>query len=338
MSGIVGKNLGRGSGIVTATPVGADTVSGASIVDDAIDSEHYVDGSIDNAHIADDAIDSEHYVDGSIDNAHIADDAIDSEHYADGSIDNAHIADDAIDSEHYADGSIDEAHIADNAVTLAKMAGGTDGNIISYDASGDPVAIATGDDGQVLTSTGAGSPPAFEDAGGGGAWNIIGTSVASDSATIDQTGLSSTYDTYAIALSDIRSASDSVNGWLRLGDSSGIDSGASDYKFNYSNRSTDGTLTEGIDAADPQMLLISNFGNATGEGGGGLFYLHCPTDGVTFPHISGHYSVTATDGSVRGGLSFGRRSTVIAVDRVQFLLSSGNVTSGRMTVWGIAHA
>ena len=168
MSGIVGKNLGRGSGLITASPVAADSVSGASIVDDAIDSEHYTDGSIDNAHIADDAIDSEHYADGSIDNAHIADDAIDSEHYADGSIDNAHIADDAIDSEHYADGSIDTAHIADNQITLAKMAGGTDGNIISYDGSGDPVAIATGNDGQVLTSTGAGSPPAFEDAAGGG--------------------------------------------------------------------------------------------------------------------------------------------------------------------------
>ena len=118
MSGIVGQNPNRGSGVIGATA--------------------------------------------------IADDAIDSEHYADGSIDNAHIADDAIDSEHYAAGSIDEAHIADNAVTLAKMASGTDGNIISFDASGNPVAIATGNDGQVLTSTGAGSPPAFEAAGGGG--------------------------------------------------------------------------------------------------------------------------------------------------------------------------
>ena len=125
MSGIVGKNLGRGSGVVKATPVGADTVSGASIADDAIDSEHYTDGSIDNAHIADDAIDSEHYADGSIDNAHIADDAIDSEHYADGSIDNAHIADDAIDSEHYADGSIDNAHIADDAIDSEHYAAGS---------------------------------------------------------------------------------------------------------------------------------------------------------------------------------------------------------------------
>jgi len=151
MSGIVGKNLGRGSGIVTATPVGADTVSGASIVDDAIDSEHYADGSIDNAHIADDAIDSEHYADGSIDNAHIADDAIDSEHYADGSIDNAHIADNAIDSEHYADGSIDNAHIADDAIDSEHY----------VDGSVDDAHLATGISASKLT----GSLPALTLAG-----------------------------------------------------------------------------------------------------------------------------------------------------------------------------
>jgi len=135
----------------------------------SIDSDEYIDGSIDRAHLSADIIDG----------TKIADDAIDSEHYTNGSIDTAHIAadqivasliaDDAINSEHYTDGSIDTAHIADNQVTLAKMAGGTDGNIISFDASGDPVAIATGSDGQVLTSAGAGAPPAFENAGGGSA-------------------------------------------------------------------------------------------------------------------------------------------------------------------------
>jgi len=43
----------------------------ADIGDEIIDSDAYVDGSIDNAHIADDAIDSEHYVDGSIDGEHL---------------------------------------------------------------------------------------------------------------------------------------------------------------------------------------------------------------------------------------------------------------------------
>ena len=67
---------------LTADAIGADAINGSKIADDSIDSEHYVDGSIDNAHlsadcvngskIADDSIDSEHYVDGSIDNAHVS--------------------------------------------------------------------------------------------------------------------------------------------------------------------------------------------------------------------------------------------------------------------------
>jgi hypothetical protein len=86
-------------------------VVGANIANDAIDSQHYADGSIDNAHIADDQIDSEHYVDGSIDLAHLAAD----------SVDGTKIADDAINSEHYTDGSIDNAHLADDAVGIAEL-------------------------------------------------------------------------------------------------------------------------------------------------------------------------------------------------------------------------
>ena len=124
------------AGHVSTADLAADAVDGTKIADNAIDSEHYTDGSIDNAHIADDAIDSEHYADGSIDNAHIADNAIDSEHYADGSIDTAHIAadaidgtliaDNAVDSEHYTDGSIDSAHIGADQVITAKI---LDGNV-----------------------------------------------------------------------------------------------------------------------------------------------------------------------------------------------------------------
>jgi len=126
---------------ITKSGITADAVDATKIADNAVDSEHYTDGSIDNAHIADDAIDSEHYADGSIDNAHIADDAIDSEHYAAGSIDTAHyaagsvdatalgadavtaakIGDDIINSEHYVAASIDNEHLADDAVGVAEL-------------------------------------------------------------------------------------------------------------------------------------------------------------------------------------------------------------------------
>ena len=186
MSGIVGSFFNhKGSGIIAklgtdghtfnsggagkkaiteAVVVVADGVDGSKIADDAVESEHYADGSIDNAHIADDAIDSEHYADGSIDNAHIADDAIDSEHYAAGSIDNAHLADDAVDSDELAAGAVDTAHIADNQVTLAKMAGLARGKLIYGDSGGDPAALAVGSADQVLTHDG--TDLSWEDAGG----------------------------------------------------------------------------------------------------------------------------------------------------------------------------
>tara|TARA_R110002110_G_scaffold235517_1_gene451564 strand:- start:303 stop:1208 length:906 start_codon:yes stop_codon:yes gene_type:complete len=167
------------SGIVRANNSGQ---SGAVSNIETIDSDDYVDASIDNAHLADDAVDSDELAAGSVDTAHlaadvitgakIADDAIDSEHYTDGSIDNAHIADDAIDSEHYAAGSIDTAHIADNQVTLAKMAGITRGSIIYGDASGDPAALAKGTDTYVLT---AGADDISWAAAAGGPRSVIKT-------------------------------------------------------------------------------------------------------------------------------------------------------------------
>ena len=83
--GTISTGVWQGTAIASAY-IAADAITGAKIADDAIDSEHYTDGSIDTAHLAADAITG----------AKIADDAIDSEHYAAGSIDTAHIADDQV--------------------------------------------------------------------------------------------------------------------------------------------------------------------------------------------------------------------------------------------------
>ena len=112
-------NLGN---VSFSTTLAADVVTGAKIADNAINSEHYTDGSIDRVHLAADIIDG----------TKIADDVINSEHYAAGSIDREHlaadiidgtkIANDVINSEHYAAGSIDAEHLASNSVTQAKLA------------------------------------------------------------------------------------------------------------------------------------------------------------------------------------------------------------------------
>lgn len=121
------KDLG-----VTTAKLAADAVTGAKVADDAIDSEHIADGAIDLAHMSANSVDSDQYVDGSIDRAHLSadvidgtkieDDAVDSEHIAAGAIDLEHMSANSVDSDQYVDGSIDTAHLGDLQVTTAKLA------------------------------------------------------------------------------------------------------------------------------------------------------------------------------------------------------------------------
>ena len=87
----------KASGITTSH-LAADAVTGAKIADDAIDSEHYTNASIDHAHLSNDCIDGDN------------------------------IQNDVINSEHYAAASIDEEHL--NATNSP-----SDNQILSYDSS-----------------------------------------------------------------------------------------------------------------------------------------------------------------------------------------------------------
>jgi len=179
----------------------------------------------------------------------------------------------------------------------------------------------------------------------GGAWNIIGTAVASSSASLTITGLDSTYDTYVIGLSDCVPASDAVEGWFRVGDSSGIDTASADYGWAVHGSRIDNTTwndTGNEDYSDAQMKFAvggtRGTGTGTGEGLGGIFYLCRPGDGTTYPTIAGSFAHITDDGTGSITTFGGERKSAITLDRIQFLFSSGNIATGRMTVWGIAHA
>jgi len=250
-------------------------------------------------------------------------------------------------------GSVSTSALADNAVTLAKMAGGTDGNLIGIDASGDPAYIATGSDGQVLTSGGAGVAALMETAAGGGVWNLIGTATASGSASLTVTGLDTTYETYAFEIVDIVSATDSIRAYVRLGDSSGIDSASGDYTWGVTGQNADSAMVNNTSRSntssddDAAFMQIDPqpggefIGNATGEGfhASGKLY----SGGGVVPHISGQLVMTDRyNTGPSGGLEIlwgtfgGTRADQIVVTQIQLYMSSGNITSGSMSVYGIS--
>ncbi len=119
-------------GSIDAVHLAADVIDETKLADNSVDSEHYNDYSVDRINIvgdiidgtkiADDVVDSEHYVAASIDNEHLADDAVDSDELAAGSVDAAHMSVNSTDSDQYVDASIDNAHLADNAVGTAEIA------------------------------------------------------------------------------------------------------------------------------------------------------------------------------------------------------------------------
>ena len=136
------------------TAAGA-TVTGvltATLQANAIDSDHYTDGSIDTAHIAD----------GNVTAVKIGNDAI---NHAD------KIADGVIASEHYQDGSIDSEHLANDAVTADKLA-----NSINTD-------IATGVTGNTTANA------ALPKAGGTMTGNLV-VNTASPNVDLIDTGTS----------------------------------------------------------------------------------------------------------------------------------------------------
>jgi hypothetical protein len=126
---------------------------------------------------------------------------------------------------------------------------------------------------------------------------------------------------------------------LRVGDSSGVDSGGSDYHSVMGYLSSDSTAITLVKSTGTSGISAHvGLGNSTGEGGGGMAYLVRPGDGTTFPNIVGTSSDTPDNPARHRAQWFsGRRTSVITLDRIQLIMPSGNITSGRLTVWGIAH-
>ena len=243
---------------------------------------------------------------------------------ADNTVTNAKMANNAIDSAELVAGSVDLAHMSSQSVDEDNL------HISNAGSNGDFLSKQSGDAGGLTWA-----------AAGGGAWVLIGSSTASTSASLDQTGLDSTYDTYAIVLSDIVPTTDSALPAIRFGDSGGFDSGASDYAWHASyGDNTSGSYGGTISSGETFIRLGNSVGSAAGEGIGGVFFLSRPGDGTARPMLHGTFAGIGTSSGtpVFGGNLVAIRLAVITLDRVQFLFTSGNVGTGRMSVYGLAHA
>ena len=236
------------------------------------------------------------------------------------------------------DGTVATAKIANNAVDETKLKDALIGDFTEVTvATGDSLVFGdTSDSGATKRDTIQG----VLDLVSGGAWNLIGTSVASGGAALGVTGIDATYDTYAIVGSDIVPEDDGVAFGMQLGDSGGYDSGASDYATHLQTIGEGGTGYSAQASTGAALIRFAGgVGSAAGEGICFLAYLGRPSDGTTQPMVYGNCNSLNTSTINTGGLFIGHRQAVITCDRAQIVTHDGsNIATGRLSVYGIAHA
>lgn len=225
-----------------------------------------------------------------------------------------------------------------SAVTVVQGGTGlatlTANNVILGNGTSNPTFVAPSTSGNVLTSNGTTWQSQAAGASSG-AWVNLNVQNASNSATIDfsSTYITSTYTNYYISIEDLISATDAVTLYMRFSFAGTFQTAG--YNYTSFELSTTTAATAGNQA---QILLssasISNSSGANDSGANFQIRLVNVTNArPTMGNAMGQLQPsTSSYRQYVGG--FNLRGTT-AVDGVRFLLSSGNITSGKFTLWGI---
>jgi len=241
---------------------------------------------------------------------------------------------------------------AENPLTVAKGGTGVASNTAygvlcgGTTGTGAIQSVSPGTANYVLVSNGAAALPSFQDvSANAGSLVKISSQTASNSSTIDFTGLSSTYPLYIVELINIVPSTDDVTLNCRIG-TGGTPTYPSTNEYNYINAAVHTASTEvnaGASAA-AQMLITptgsatTNLGSSTGENLSGFVRINNPSQSSyyhTLDWIWGSYSSGAVAAS---GLGSGVYLATTAVTAIRFLMSSGNIASGTFILYGVKNA
>lgn len=162
---------------------------------------------------------------------------------------------------------------------------------------------------------------------------LISSATASSSATIDFTSISNTvYNSYRLVIKDFLPATNGVNLYLRTS-AAGVFRSTADYSYQ-SLRWTTSALGYDGSAAGGTAIVLNATGDAMANTGGGSFvvdFFNCSNTTKSKKCVIQGYYFGATDlGIVGGGMS----APTTAVDGFRLLMSSGNIASGTVYLYG----
>lgn len=207
----------------------------------------------------------------------------------------------------------------------------------STDDASFEIVSGQGTSNQVLTSNGADALPSFQT--NFGEWELLETQTASSSATIDFTSnIDSTFTNYAVLLSSVVPANDSVKLQLRISIASTFQTNGFYSWSSVQIASNASTITGSNGNGDTEIELNTNqvIGNDTSEGCNGSVMLYNPSNASLFKQLETkllYLSSGANFVRVNGGGTY--TNSAGAVDGLRFFFDSGNIASGTFKLYGI---
>ncbi len=114
-------------------------------------------------------------------------------------------------------------------------------------------------------------------------------------------------------------------------------------EYSYANMiayASDGSYNARGAAGAAACLMTGNdsayyVGNATNEGITGTMFLYNPS-GTSYGRSTGSFSFTETGGALRESSHAGRVDVAADIDAIRFLFSTGNISTGTFTLYGLA--
>lgn len=230
-----------------------------------------------------------------------------------------------------------DLHYASANNVISGLGIGSTGQILTI-ASGVPAwTTATypstaGTSGNILTSDGTNWNSTAPS--GTGTVQLIATGTASSSATIDFTGLSSTYSSYFVIMDSIVPQTSTANLNFRIStDGSTYQTSAYFYSgWQVTSAGTTGALSA---ASAAQILLANSMSNTSTDGLSGIIEIYNPSQSATSHKFTYRTEYTDSGGGHNCNTGGALWNTTTAITAIRFLFSSGNIVSGKFKLYGV---
>jgi len=219
---------------------------------------------------------------------------------------------------------------------LSNLAPGANTSGVLQPSKGGTGLTSPGSNGNILTSNGTAwvsSAPASS-----GAMTFISQVVASNSATVGFTGLSSSYNTYLLTISGLKPVSDRPSVYIKLSTDNNS-TFVSNLESQLQNVRAGSAQYAYLNANSYGYLTFSSFASSPdGHEGSGFMYIYNPSSTsatkTVYSVISGFDKNSGTESMSFCATTYPTTGTAINGFRIE--CSSGNISSGVFRLYGIS--